>query len=63
MFIKIYLTVAKVLHCYKKCSDFLQYFDGNSPVIIHSQFIFKTKTMFMCMLVKIANWFLLKCVV
>ena len=32
MFTKIYLTIAVVLRCYKKCSNFLWYFDVNSPV-------------------------------
>ena len=47
----------------QRMPNFLQYFDGNSPVIIRSQFIFKTKIMFMCMLVKIAHGFLFKCVI
>ena len=34
MFTKMHLTIAIVLSCYKKCSNFLWYFDGNSPVII-----------------------------
>ena len=36
MFTKTYLTIAIVLRCYKKCSNFLWYLDGNSPVIICS---------------------------
>ena len=62
MFPKIYLIIAIVLRCCKKCSSFLWCFDGNCPVFICSQFIFKTKMMCICFcgtfrLVKIANWF------
>ena len=32
MFTEIYLTMAIVLHCYKKCSNFLWYFNDDSPV-------------------------------
>ena len=32
MFTEIYLTIAIVLRCYKKCSNFLWYFDDDSPV-------------------------------
>ena len=42
MFTNIYFTIAMVLCCHKKCLNFLWYFDGNSSVIICSQFIFKT---------------------
>ena len=39
MFTKIYLTIAIVLRCYKKCLSFLWYFDGNSPVIICKNYV------------------------
>ena len=48
MFTKIYLTISIVLYCYNICSNFLWYFDGNFPVIICSQFIFKAKIMCIC---------------
>ena len=32
MFTKIYLTITIVLCCYKKCSNFLWYFDDNSLI-------------------------------
>ena len=38
MFTNIFLTIAIVLCSYKKCSNILCYFDGNSPVIICSYF-------------------------
>ena len=45
----------------QKSSNFLWYFDGNSPVIICSEYIFKTKIRCICFCgelsaVKIANW-------
>ena len=43
MFAKIYLAIAIVLRCYKKCSNFLLYFDDNSPVIIGSYLVSKQK--------------------
>ena len=48
MFTKLYLTAVIVLRCYKKYSNFLWYFYGNSPEIICSQFVFKTKIMCIC---------------
>ena len=48
MLTKIYLTIAIVLSVYKKCSNILWYFDGNSPLIICSKFIFKAKIMVIC---------------
>ena len=60
--LKIYLAIAIVLRCYKKCPNFLWYFDGNSPVIICSQFSFKTKIV-PFQHFKIANWFSFRSVV
>ena len=47
MFTKIYLRIAIVLRFYKKCSNFLWYFDGNSPVIICSFFSNKNVCLFL----------------
>ena len=62
MFTKIYLAIAIVLHCYKKCSNFLWYFDDNSPVIICSYLISKQKSCAFVsvvpfQLLEIADWF------
>ena len=67
MFTKIYLTIAIVLCCYKKCSNFLWYFDSNSLSSLVSLFpkqklcVFASVVPFQ--LAKIANWFLFKCFV
>ena len=63
MFTKIYLTIAIVLRCYQKCSNFLWYFDSNSLSSVVSLFpkqklcVFASVVPFQ--LAKIANWFLL----
>ena len=63
MFTRIYLANAIVfLRCYKKYSNFLWYFDGNSPLIIHSYLFSRQKlssfvSVVPIQLVKIANWF------
>ena len=60
---KIYLAIAIVLRCRKKCWNFLLYFDGNSVVIICSLFLRQNICVFLSVvvfqLVKIANWFLI----
>ena len=62
MFTKIYLAIAIVLRCYKKCSNFLWYFDDNSPVIICSYLTSKQKSCAFVsvvpfQLLEIADWF------
>ena len=57
MFTKIYFTIAIVLRCNKKCSNFLWYFDGNSVVsLISRQKLCVLVSVVSFQLVEFANW-------
>ena len=57
MFTKIYFTIAIVLHCNKKCSNFLWYFDGKSVVsLISRQKLCVFILVVSFQLVEFANW-------
>ena len=57
MFTKNFFTIAIVLRCNKKCSNFLRYFDGNSVVsLISRQKLCVLVSVVSFQLVEFTNW-------